>query len=182
MSPTPRLLATSVVLILIVVAAALATPPGSATPHAESETINGKRISIEYSPLVAAKDGRPFGDLIQYGQVWSMGGAVLTTAAPLKFGDCSIAPGKYDLFAVPRETPPWDLIISKRVTASHTYNKAAELCRTKLSKSSSGLNSPPQKLNLLIVRISTQPVDLGFSLLVVQWVDTRVDVMFSIET
>ena len=144
----------------------------------ESATINGKKVSIEHASLPAG-GGEAIGTLVPYGQVWAIGDAVLTTEAPLKFDKCSIAPGSYNLFVVPSETPPWELIVSKRQGSSHVYDKGLEICRDKMAKSSSGLNSPPPQLTLMIIRISMSPVDLGFSLFVIQWVNARVDIMFS---
>ena len=144
----------------------------------ESESINGKKVAIEYS-RPTAKDGKALGVVVPYGQVWSLGDAVLTTDVALKFDQCSIPPGTYNLFAVPNETPPWNLIIAKRQGTTHAYDKGLELCREKMGKSGSGLNKPPEQLSLLIIRIPTSPIDLGISLFVIQWGETRVDSMFS---
>src|SRR4051812_36118601 len=92
------------------------SPPGKA-----EVTLNGKKISVDYSrPKIAdPQTGKPrkiMGELVPYGQPWRAGANEATsfvTETDLDIGGTTVPAGKYTLYALP-EADKWTLIISKK--------------------------------------------------------------------
>ncbi len=92
------------------------SPPGQA-----EVTLNGKKITIDYSrPKIAdPKTGEKrqiMGKLVPYGEVWRLGAneaTTLTTAADLDINGTSVPAGKYTLYALPT-ADKWTLVVSKK--------------------------------------------------------------------
>src|SRR5579862_3782077 len=92
------------------------SPPGAA-----ELTLNGKKISIDYSrPKIAdPKTGQLrtiMGKLVPYGEVWRTGAneaTTLKTEGDLTISGTRVPAGTYTLFTIP-EPDKWTLIISKK--------------------------------------------------------------------
>jgi hypothetical protein len=146
------------------------------TPSAktESATINGKKVSIAYN-IQPANGRKVFGEIVPYGQVWEAGSATLTTEAPLAFDKCTVPPGVYTLFALPEQHYKWQLIVSKKTAK---YDKSSELCRAGMSADGGAADRRSPAYEISIIRMASQPVDIGLSLLRMAWLDEEVQVIF----
>jgi hypothetical protein len=110
--------------VFVLVACTLAQTDKSQRPSAPGTaemTLNGKKISVEYSrPKIRdPKSGQPrkiMGGLVPYGQVWRAGAneaTTLKTEGNLDVNGALLPAGTYTLFAIP-EMDKCTLVISKK--------------------------------------------------------------------
>lgn len=109
-------------------------PPLSPPAKAEG-TVNGKKVSIDYS--APSKRGREImGGLVPYGKVWRTGAnsaTTLKTEGDLMIGTVHVPAGTYTLYTMPGEKEWW-LIINKQTGQWGTeYDQTQDLGRTKLN-------------------------------------------------
>ena len=106
-------------------------------PGRAEVTLQGKKISIDYSrPKIAdPKTGQPrkiFGELVPYDKVWRTGAneaTTLKTEADLDVGGTTVPTGTYTIFSIPSENG-WQLIINKQTGQWGTvYNQGMDLAR-----------------------------------------------------
>jgi hypothetical protein len=106
------------------------------SPPAKAEaTLNGKKITIDYS--APSKRGRAImGGLVPYGKVWRTGAnaaTTLKTEGDLMIGTVHVPAGTYTLYTIPGEKE-WTLIVNKQNGQWGTdYDEAQDLGRTKLA-------------------------------------------------
>ena len=131
-----RKLATLALCTLFAATAALAEEPKKPlSPPAKAEaTINGKKITIDYS--APSKRNRVImGELVPYGKVWRTGAnaaTTLTTEADLMIGSLHVPKGTYTLYTIPGEKE-WTLIVNKQTGQSGgTYDDTQDLGRAKM--------------------------------------------------
>jgi len=123
---------------LFAAAAAIAedAPKKPLSPPAKAETtINGKKITIDYS--APSKRGRVImGGLVPYGKVWRTGAnaaTTLTTETDLMIGNLHVPKGTYTLYTIP-DAKEWTLIVNKQTGQWGTnYDEAQDLGRVKLN-------------------------------------------------
>jgi hypothetical protein len=92
-----------------------AQPPPLSPPAKTSVTINGQKITINYSAPSMRKRAI-FGGLVPFGQVWRAGAndaTMLHTSADLEFKGLVVPKGEYSLFVWP-DPQQWQLIINKQ--------------------------------------------------------------------
>lgn len=81
----------------------------------ESVKFNDGNLSIQVIYNRPFKKGRViFGELVPYGQVWRTGAneaTIFETNQPLKFGDKTLAAGKYSLWTIP-DKDTWTVIFN----------------------------------------------------------------------
>jgi hypothetical protein len=145
---------------------------GGATKK-EEVVINGKKITIEHRQPSA--DGKQkFGQVVGYGKVWDAGAISLTSEAALSFGtgECKVPPGSYTLFPVPEGIGKWTLIVGKRAAR---YDQASELCRAAWTPESSGEKKDRPVYAVYLIRVNSQPFDVGMSVLRLVWLDDGVE-------
>ncbi|HSR68365.1 MAG TPA: DUF2911 domain-containing protein [Acidobacteriota bacterium] len=90
-------------------------------------TLDGKRIAIDYGR--PALEGRDMISQLEVGAAWRMGqneATVLDTEASLTFGDASIEPGQYRLWAMKTSAQEWVLIVSSDL---ENYDESNEVAR-----------------------------------------------------
>jgi len=110
-------------------------PKKPLSPPAKAEaTINGKKITIDYS--APSKRNRVImGELVPYGKVWRTGAnaaTTLTTEADLMIGSLHVPAGKYTLYTIPGEKE-WTLIVNKQTGQWGTdYDETKDLGRAKI--------------------------------------------------
>lgn len=126
-----------IVTLCFLAAAAFAQEPKKPlSPPAKAEaTINGKKITIDYS--APSKRNRVImGGLVPYGKVWRTGAnaaTTLTTETDLMIGSLHVPKGTYTLYTIP-EAKQWTLIVNKQTGQWGTeYNQAQDLGRVKLN-------------------------------------------------
>lgn len=106
------------------------------SPPAKTEaTINGKKVSIDYS--APSKRGRAImGELVPYGKVWRTGAnaaTTLKTEGDLMIGSVHVPAGTYTLYTIPGEKE-WTLIVSKETGQwGSNYDESKDLGRTKMA-------------------------------------------------
>ena len=132
-----RKLTTLALCTLFAATAVLAQEPKKPlSPPAKAEaTINGKKITIDYS--APSKRNRVImGELVPYGKVWRTGAnaaTTLTTAADLMIGSLHVPAGKYTLYTIPGEKE-WTLIVNKQTGQWGTnYDEKQDLGRVKMT-------------------------------------------------
>jgi hypothetical protein len=143
------------------------SPPGTAEC-----TINGKKVTIEYSR--PSLKGRKLGtDLAPYGQVWRTGAneaTTLTTEIDLNIGGTKVPAGKYTLYTLP-SPETWKLIINKQTGQWGTvYNQDQDLARVDMK--TTALAAPVEQFT-----ISCDPNDKSSANLALDWEKTRVSVL-----
>jgi hypothetical protein len=93
-----------------------AQPPPLSPPAKTSVTINGQKITINYS-APSMRKRVIFGGLVPYDQVWRAGAndaTMLRTSADLEFKVLLVPKGEYSLFVWP-DPQQWLLIINKQI-------------------------------------------------------------------
>lgn len=97
------------------------------TPQSPSATaegsIDGVGISVDYSsPRVKERQGKIWGDMLPYGEVWRAGAnaaTVVTFDQPVLVEGQSLDSGSYSLFMIPREEE-WTVIFNEATDISGT--------------------------------------------------------------
>jgi hypothetical protein len=92
-----------------------AQPPPLSPPAKTSVTINGQKITINYS-APSMRKRVIFGGLVPYDQVWRAGAndaTILHTSVDLEFKGLVVPKGEYSLFVWP-DPQQWQLIINKQ--------------------------------------------------------------------
>src|SRR6185369_4058509 len=91
-------------------------PPLSPPAHTET-TINGKKVSIDYS-APSMRGRKIMGELVPFGQVWRTGAnsaTTLKTETDLLIGGQKVPAGTYTIYSLPGEND-WQLIINKQTS------------------------------------------------------------------
>lgn len=151
-----------VVLIATTAFAQDAKKPLSPPAHTET-TINGKKVSIDYS-APSMRGRKIMGQLVPYGQVWRTGAnaaTTLKTEADLVIGGTNVPAGTYTLYTLPSESG-WKLIINKQTGQWGTeYDQKQDLARVDLKQEKT---SAP---------VETFKIDLQPTALVMEWENTK---------
>jgi hypothetical protein len=142
------------------------SPPGTAEC-----TINGKKVTIEYSrPFM--KGRKIMGGLVPYGKVWRTGAneaTAINTEADLDIGGAKVPAGKYTLYTLPSEGT-WKLIINKQTGQWGTeYHPEQDLARVDMK--STPLAVPVEQFTISFDQKSNSSADL-----VLEWEKTRLSV------
>lgn len=87
-----------------------------------SQTIDGTRITVEFSrPQVRGRDSL-FGKVVTWGEVWTPGANWATTlevSRDVKLNGHSVARGKYSVWMVVRQAEDWTLVLDPRFRRFH---------------------------------------------------------------
>lgn len=138
------------------------------SPPAKAEaTINGKKVTIDYS-APSKRDRVIMGELVPYGKVWRTGAnkaTTLTTEADLMLGSLHVPAGTYALFTIPGEKE-WTLIVSKQsdLWGSNGYDEAKDLGRVKMT------------VKALPKTVETFNINVDKSALTLKWENTEASV------
>lgn len=142
------------------------SPPGTAEC-----TINGKKVTIEYS-RPSMKGRKIMGDLVPYDQVWRTGAneaTTLTTETNLNIGGAKVPAGKYTLYTLPSQDT-WKLIINKQTGQFGTeYNQDQDLARVDMKVTA--IVVPVEQFTISLDQKDNSSADL-----VLEWEKTRVSV------
>ena len=102
-------------------------------PDHITQDVRGLEVNIDYSQP-SVKGRTIFGDLVKYDKIWRMGANEATTFEVNK--DCKIAgkkvpAGKYAMFAIPKESGNWTIILNKNWDqwGSYDYDESQDLIR-----------------------------------------------------
>lgn len=139
------------------------SPPGTAQC-----TINGKKVTIEYS-RPSMKGRKIMGGLVPYGKVWRTGAneaTTLTTETDLDIGGAKVPAGKYTLYTLPSQGT-WKLIINKQTGQWGTeYDQKQDLARVDMKTSE--IVVPVKQFTISLDQDSNNSADL-----VLEWEKTR---------
>jgi hypothetical protein len=142
--------------------------PLSPPAHTET-TINGKKVSIDYS-APSMRGRKIMGGLVPYGQVWRTGAnaaTTLKTETDLTMGGTKVPAGTYTLYTLPGEND-WKLIINKQTGQWGTeYNQGQDLARVDVKKEATSAPVETFKMTL-------QPTSLTM-----EWENTKLSVPIS---
>ena len=120
-----------------------AQPPPLSPPAKTSISINGQKITINYS-APSMRKRVIFGELVPYGQVWRAGAndaTMLHTSVDLEFKGLVVPKGEYSLFVWP-EQQQWQLIINKQTgQPGLEYHQERDLGRVPMD-----LSRPPKRV------------------------------------
>lgn len=145
-------------------------------PQQSSVTLDGKTITVRYSPEAVA--GRKiFGGTVPFGKPWRVGagnGAVLHTDADLVFKGAVIPKGDYTLYILP-EADKWQLTLN-RVTgaAAQRYDPKQDSSRIAMI-----LSKPPAKVESCKVTLTKSASRAAK--LEVAWEETSATVSFHLD-
>lgn len=99
------------------------------------QTVGLTDITVEYSsPAVRGRQGKIWGTLVPYGQIWRAGanGATkITFSKDVTIGTTTVPAGSYALFLIPAATGNWTVVVSKEANqpGSSAYKKEQDLLR-----------------------------------------------------
>ncbi|HYC62954.1 MAG TPA: DUF2911 domain-containing protein [Thermoanaerobaculia bacterium] len=160
------------VLLLSGVAVAQETKKPLSPPAKAEATLNGKKITIDYS--APSKRGRDImGVLVPFDKVWRTGAnaaTTLTTEGDLMIGKIHVPAGKYTLFTIPGEKE-WTLIVNKQTGQWGTkYDQAQDLGRTKMT-----VKTLPSSVETFAIDL--KPMDNARAPLTLKWDNTEASVM-----
>jgi Protein of unknown function (DUF2911) len=137
-------------------------PPLSPPAHTET-TINGKKVSIDYS-APSMRGRKIMGGLVPFGQVWRTGAnaaTTLKTETDLLIGGQKVPAGTYTIYSLPGEKD-WQLIINKQTTQWGTeYHQEQDLVRIPLKKEATA------------APVETFKITLSPTSLVMEWENTK---------
>jgi len=147
------------------------------SPHDRTEwTIDGARISITYG-RPSVKGRTVFGGIEPYGKVWRAGAdeaTTLVTDRALVFGELTVPPGEYTLFAWIDDKGPWQLIVSKATGQWGTAYKAGE----DLGRAAMTTESLPEVVEQLTYSIDDTAEG---GVLRLEWEKTRASIAFRVQ-
>ncbi len=165
---------------MLAMSSAVAQQPSQAHPSAQDKskrpsppgtaecTINGKKVTIEYS-RPSMKGRKIMGGLVPYGKVWRTGAneaTTLTTETDLDIGGAKVPAGKYTLYTLPSEGT-WKLIINKQTGQWGTdYDEKQDLARVDMKASE--LVVPVEQFTISLDQDSNSSADL-----ILEWEKTR---------
>lgn len=136
--------------------------PLSPPAHTET-TINGKKVSIDYS-APSMRGRKIMGELVPFGQVWRTGAnsaTTLKTETDLLIGGKKVPAGTYTIYSLPGEND-WQLIINKQTGQWGTeYHQEQDLVRIPLKKEATA--GP----------VETFKITLSPTSLVMEWENTK---------
>jgi hypothetical protein len=122
MAPSRRLLETSLALCAVLPAAGSAQVRASEAASI-SQTIDGTRITVEYSrPRGRARDSL-FGKVVPWGEVWTPGANLATTlevSKDVRVNGQPVAKGKYSVWMVVKPDTVWTVVLDPRDHRYHT--------------------------------------------------------------
>jgi hypothetical protein len=117
--------------ISVLVLAALIAGCAAGAAEEASVKIEGKAISVKYSPG-SVKGRKIFGGVVPYNQVWRIGettAAAFHTDADLVFQGATVPKGDYSLYIL-ADAAKWQLIISRQTgPGAATHNPKMDLGR-----------------------------------------------------
>lgn len=103
--------------------------PEPSPPASVSQTVGLTEIKISYHrPAVNGRQGKIFGELVPYGEVWRAGANQNTTisfSSPIKVGGKTLAAGTYGLHMIPT-AKEWTVIFSHTTVAWGSYGYDAK--------------------------------------------------------
>jgi len=154
-----------------------AQPPPLSPPAKTSVTINGQKITINYS-APSMRKRVIFGGLVPYDQVWRAGAndaTMLRTSADLEFKELLVPKGEYSLFVWP-DPQQWLLIINKQIgQPGLEYHPESDLGRVPVD-----LSRPPKPIETYRMTLTkTAGMQLQLKL---AWENTVATVDFVVRT
>ncbi len=173
-----------VLIRLLPAIAALALPAVSLSqvkasePASVSQTIDGTKITIEYSrPRARARDGL-FGKVVTWNEVWTPGANWATTfevSKGLKVNGHSVPQGKYSVWMVVRSGGPWTVVLDPRHHLFHEEHpdSTAQQIRFDVSREEAGF--------IEALSWSFGDVRATGATLAMQWGTTRVPLEIEVE-
>lgn len=147
------------------------------SPPAETSiTIDGKRISVNYS-APSMRGRQIFGGLEQYGKVWRTGAnaaTTLKTEADLDLNGLAVPKGEYTLYTLldPKE---WMLIVNKQTGQWGTeYSQGQDLGRVKMT-----MSKPQGPVETFKIALTSEGAKKGK--IAIMWENTVASVPFTVK-
>lgn len=116
---------------LALMTASLGAPPvvhaqvRASEPALVAQTIDGTRMTVEYSRPRARTRDSIFGRVVKWGEVWTPGANMATTlevGKDVKVNGVAVAKGKYSVWLVVRPSGPWTAVFDPRPKLFHTQH------------------------------------------------------------
>lgn len=163
--------------LIFAVGAAVLSGQNPLSPPAEtSVTINGKKISINYS-APSMRGRKIFGGLEKYGRVWRTGAneaTALKTDATLDINGLKVPKGSYSLFTF-IDPEQWQLIVNKQTgMGGLDYDQSQDLGRVKMT-----MSKPPSAVETFKITLAGTGGNKGT--LTLAWENTVASVAFTVE-
>jgi hypothetical protein len=90
-----------------------------------AQTIDGTRLTVEYSRPRARKRDSLFGKIVTWGEVWTPGANWATTlevSKDVRVNDRPLTAGKYSIWFVVRKEAPWTMVLDPKSRLYHTMH------------------------------------------------------------
>jgi hypothetical protein len=94
-------------------------------PALVAQTIDGTKLTVEYSRPRARTRDSLFGRVVTWGEVWTPGANMATTlevSKDVKVNGLALAKGKYSVWLVVRASGPWTAVFDPRPKLFHTQH------------------------------------------------------------
>lgn len=94
-------------------------------PALVAQTIDGTRMTVEYSRPRARTRDSLFGRVVKWGEVWTPGANMATTlevSKDITINRVPVAKGKYSVWMVVRSGAPWTAVLDPRPKLFHTQH------------------------------------------------------------
>jgi len=99
-------------------------------PALVAQTIDGTKLTVEYSRPRARTRDSLFGRVVTWGEVWTPGANMATTlevSKDVKVNGVALAKGKYSVWLVVRASGPWTAVFDPRSKLFHTQHPGFEV-------------------------------------------------------
>jgi hypothetical protein len=148
-------------------------------PASVSQTIDGTKITIEYSrPRLRGRKSIFGTDNVKWNEVWTPGAnyaTTLETSADIKLDGHPVPKGKYSLWLVVKESGPWTFVLDPRVRLFHTEHP--DSTATQLRFPVPAQSAPTTE----VLTWSFPDIRATGATLAMSWVNTRVAVEIEVQ-
>jgi hypothetical protein len=148
-------------------------------PASVSQTIDGTKITLEYSrPRLRGRKSIFGTDNVKWNEVWTPGAnyaTTLETSADIKLDGHPVPKGKYSLWLVVKESGPWTFVLDPRVRLFHTEHP--DSTATQLRFPVPAQSAPTTE----VLTWSFPDIRATGATLAMSWVNTRVAVEIEVQ-
>ena len=141
---TLRLVLTTQLLLLFIVAAYAQDPPRAESSMSYCTFADDNQLSVRYG---AGTNGNKKD--LPLGRVWSPGDVpmLLFTQVPITVANVELPVGAYSMYVIPQKEK-WTLIVNKNVTAGAAYDEKQDLVRVPMETGKLGMAQYPPRVSL----------------------------------
>ena len=144
------------------------------------QTVGLTDITVDYSsPAVRGRQGKIWGTLVPYGQIWRAGAnsaTKITFSKDVTVGTTPVPAGSYALFLIPAATGNWTVVVSKEANqpGSAAYKKEQDLFRMEVKPEAAPMR---ERLAFLFADFTNDSAKLQL-----EWEKVRISIPIKLNT